>query len=147
MLMSTKKDIVKSRIAFFDQDLLSRTDSPLQELFIVIRRSKSSQDQDYTVSDELISCIRKHLSQSEYVEKILFVKEDAMLRIWTAVSSYSDEKCRRAVYHQELLLMDDLLSKRNLHFDFYLIEPQDVEEILSGGAALIFDRKNNDEKH
>ena len=146
MIISTKKDISKSRIAF-DEALLSSTDPGSQELFIVILISKSSQDQDYTVSDELISCIRQHLSQSEYVEKILFVKEDGMLRIWTAVSFYSDEKCRRAVYRQELLLMNDLLSKRNLHFDFYLIEPHEVEEILSGGAALIYDKKNNDEKN
>ena len=153
-LISTKKDIAQSRIAFSYQDIISKTDPRSQKLSIITHFSgqknvilnRSDWHQDNTVSDEMISSIRNYLCQGEYVEGILFMKEGNILHIWTVVSSYSDEKCRRAIYNQECLLMKDISSKRNLHFDFYLIEPQEVGDLLSSGAILIYDRKENDEK-
>jgi hypothetical protein len=35
------------------------------------------------------------------------------------------------------------LIKRNYTFDFYLIEPEEVDEVISSGAIIIYDRKAN----
>ena len=94
-----------------------------------------------TSSNELLETITNYLKRGEGVEKILFQKTDEVLRIWTVLSEYENEEKRISVYRQEKLLMKELAG-RKYRFDFYIIEEDEVNEVLSSGAILIFNRYN-----
>ena len=92
-----------------------------------------------TSSNELLETIINYLKRVEGVEKILFQKTDEVLRIWSVLLEYENEGKRISVYHQEKFLMKELAS-RKYRFDFYIIEEDEVNEVLSSGAILIFNR-------
>lgn len=96
-----------------------------------------------TASNELLETIINYLKRVQKVEKIIFQKTDEILRIWSVLSEYENEENRKSVYHQEKLLMKELVS-RKYQFDFYIIEKNKADEILSSGAILIFDRHDQD---
>ena len=94
-----------------------------------------------TSSNELLETIINYLKRVAGVEKIIFQKTDEILRIWSVFSEYENEEKRISVYRQEKLLMKELVG-RKYRFDFYIIEEDEVNDVLSSGAILIFNRYN-----
>jgi len=92
-----------------------------------------------SASNELFGVIKSYLSQNKDVKKILFLKKNDVLHIWTVLCQYEDEESRKAVYKQESALIK-YLSHLNFHFDFYLIENNEVGEVMSSGAVVIYDK-------
>ncbi len=146
--LSTEKQISSIKKVFLDECILFKSDIEEYELIIILRPKKlgrialpdsSVLPVEYNRSNKLFSIIRHYLSQAKCVEKILFLKEDDIFHIWTIISDYYNEDNRKAVYKKEGELMD-FLSKADFNFDFYLIESVDVEDVLSSGAVIIYDR-------
>jgi len=146
---STEENIASAEQVFLDDYFLFKTDIGRYELFIILRprklnRSRSLPDNsesviDHNYTNELFSIIRHYLAQCKHVEKILFLKKEDVFHIWTVNAEYDIEENRKAVYTKEMELMT-YLSKVGFHFDFYIIEPDDVDEVLSSGASIIYNK-------
>jgi len=146
--LTTESNISKTNQVFIDEYLFAKTDIGQYELIIILRpkninRITQSQNsllpigQNY--SNELFSIIKHYLGQSDFVQKILILKKGDVFYIWTVISDYTSEECRKIIYKNELNLMN-FLSKAKFHFDFYLIESEEVDEIISAGALVIYKR-------
>ena len=149
-LDSSRHEASLGHIIYQDEAVFFKTDVRQQERIIIVRPknlnqrklgggAESNQNLDLTSSNELFETIINFLKAAEGVEKILCQKKDEVLRIWTVLAEYDKEEKRKAVYHQEKLLMRDLMS-RKYRFDFYIIGEEEVGEIISSGPSLIFDR-------
>lgn len=139
-----------AKIVYQNESVFYKTDVGSHELIVILRpKPKTLSDRgflssnqsncNFTLSTELDERIINFLKEVEVVEKIIFQKTDDVLHVWTVIQQYDNEKQRKAVYEQERLLMKDLMTQE-YRFDFYLIESDEVEEILSSGGILIFDR-------
>lgn len=78
----------------------------------------------------------KILSKNPVIEKIFIIREENTFYIWTALSQY-DKNARYSLYNSELEIIKHFASVE-FHFDFHLAEPDDVEELLSSGAKIIY---------
>lgn len=149
---TSRKYIVFGPQVYIDEAVFLKTDIGTHELIIVLRpknlsskiietEGTSNQSPDLTSSNELFETIINCLKGAGEIVKIFFQMKDEVLRIWTVLLDYENEKKRKAVYHQEKLLMKELRS-RKYRFDFYIIEEDEAIEVLSSGAILIFDKDN-----
>lgn len=147
----SNQEVSFSKVVYQNESVFYKTDVGSCELSVILRpkpktlaykRIITSNQLNYnlTVSTELYERIISFLKVVEGVEKIIFQKTDDVLHIWTVVRQYDNEEKRKAIYKQESLLMKDLIS-REYRYDFYLIAPDEVEEILSSGGILIFDKQ------
>lgn len=91
-------------------------------------------------SQDLVFTIINYLSQEKCVNKVLLLKEKDLFHVWTVIDEYNNENNRKSVYRQECNLMK-YMAKINLHFDFYLIESEEVKDTLSSGAVIVYERK------
>lgn len=141
-----------SKSIFFDEVYILKTDIEKYNVWIVlapkpklkkpypcISQSSESDSYELTDSNALFIIIKHFLAQVKCVEKILFLKKEDTIHIWTAISEYNSEENRRLVYNQEKKLTI-FLSKVDFRFDFYIIESEDVPEIESSGASIIWER-------
>lgn len=78
----------------------------------------------------------KILSKNPVIEKIFIIREENTFCIWTALSQY-DKNARYSLYNSELGIIKHFANVE-FHFDFHLAEPDDVEELLSSGAKIIY---------
>lgn len=92
-----------------------------------------------TKSDILYLIIKSFLAKATSVKKIFFLERDNVIHIWILISGYGNEAKRKLVYNREAALCN-FLSKSELHFDFLLIDSDEVEEILSLGVHTLYDR-------
>ena len=95
---------------------------------------------EQTNTDKLFLPIKHFFSRVECVKTLLFLKKNDVIHIWTAIADYDTEANRRLVYKEESQLMK-YLSTVHLDFNFCLIELEEIEEILSAGATIIFDKR------
>lgn len=146
--ISTEKAIAKVGQVFLDECLYLKTDIGKHELLIILkpkrfRRISFTDSSELTVvrnhSNELFTIIKHYLAQERCVEQILFLKKDDIFHIWTVISNYDNEENRKLIYKKEVAVMN-FLSKLNFHFDFYLIEADEVSEVLSSGAVVIYSK-------
>ncbi len=149
---TSRKDVAFGPQVYTDEAVFLKTDIGKHELIIVLRpknlsqkiietEGASNQSPDLTFSNELFETIINYLKGAGEIVKIFFQMKDEVLRIWTVLPDYENEKKRKVVYHQEKLLMKELRS-RKYRFDFYIIEEDEASEVLSCGAILIFDKYN-----
>jgi hypothetical protein len=149
--VSTKSQVATTKEVFLDEYFFTKTDIGRYELIIVLR-PREFQRLIYTNnlevtfgqnhSNELFSIIKHYLAQENSVEKILFLKKGDIFHIWSAMSNYHNPEVRKSIYSKERDLMN-FLSRANFHFDFFLVEPDEVDELLSAGATVMYDK----EKH
>lgn len=148
--VSTKINMSSQKAVFLDETFFYRSDIGKHEVIIIVRPkylvkgkvdggSRSDFNSDCVVSNELLETIVNCLRKAEGVKKILFKRMENVLRIWTVLSGYEEESKRAGIYKQESLLMQELIS-RKYRFDFFIIEPDEAEEIFSSGATLIFNK-------
>ena len=143
---TSRNDVFLGPVIYQDEVFYWKTDIAQHELIVILRPKRlsqavSNQNFDLTSSNELFETIIDHLKAAQGVENILFQQKDEMLRIWTVLPEYEDEGKRKAVYQQEKLLMKELVG-RKYRFDFYIIEHDEVDEVLSSGAISIFNKLN-----
>lgn len=132
---------------FLDECIYAKSDIGKYDLIIILKpkkfRTVIAKDSSLALtrnrSNELFATIKHFLAQDEMVQSILFLKKDDLLHIWTVISGYDSEENRKTIYNRERELVN-FLSRLDFHFDFYLIEAEEVEEILSLGAISIFKR-------
>lgn len=151
--VNTEQSIPKTNTVFCDEYLFVKTDVERYELFVILRPKDKFRKQYYiqdttesdliecTHSDKLFTIIKHYLAQNGNVEKLLFLQEDNLLHIWTAISNYNAENDRREIYRKEAELTK-FLSRAGFHFDFYLIESEEVNDVLSSGAVVIYEKSN-----
>ena len=148
--VSTHQRVTPSSRVFGNETVLFKMDVEDQVSIIISRlrdllerrsesQSLSNWNQECTISNILLTTIKDYLGQNENVEKILLLRSNNILHIWTVVSTYQDEAIRRSVYQQESLLMQHL-SKHDFHFDFYLIELEEVGEVMASGVIVLYDK-------
>lgn len=90
-------------------------------------------------SRRTLVAIKHFLSKAECVKKILFLAKEGTIHIWTAIFEYNNENNRKLVYGQEIELTR-FLKGADCYFDFHLTELEEVDEIVSLGAKVIYDR-------
>lgn len=139
---------VKPEQIFLDEYIFAKTDIGKYELIIILkpkrlRKISFAGSSDLYIaqnhSNELFSIIKHYLAKEENVEKILFLKKDDIFHIWTVISGYNDEENRKKIYKREIELMS-FFSRADFHFDFYLIDFDEIDEVLSLGAIIIYER-------
>lgn len=147
----TRQSIPKTKKIFSDEYIFIKTDSEKYELFLILRpkslfgykhliENTTKIDLiEYTHTDKIFTIIKHYLAQKEFVEKIMFLEEENLFHIWTAISNYDNEGNRKEIYAQEAELVK-FLSKAGFHFDFYLIGLDEVDGILSLGASIIYNK-------
>jgi len=147
--ISTENKVATTKQVFLDEYFFSKTDIGEYELIIVLRPKKFGRiayidNSDITLgqnhSNELFSIIRHYLAQEKQVERILFLKKDEVFHVWTVISEYQKPEIRRSIYNKERELMN-FLARANFHFSFFLIEPDEADELLFSGSIVIYDRE------